>query len=117
MWENKKLLKNINEKLEKQDKIFTIDGKDLDLKKLLGLEVATSPKEEEKKEEVKPTWENNTAFVEMEKLKEPVEEPKPKKKIKRLPSFNDEFKLPEREEWRKNIFVKSARKKLYQVTQ
>ena len=50
MYDKKKKLKNIPEKIEKQNKRFFSDGKEVNLKKELGLKDKTVQVPEEKKE-------------------------------------------------------------------
>lgn len=121
IYQKKSLFKNIPDKLEKQDKKFFNDGKEVNIKELLGKEEIKKEVVEEVSEEGEETIEDVhpqpepeqivTVKEQVEKVYERAEKINPGivekvekkqlellKPITKLPTFNDEFKLPGKEE-------------------
>jgi len=100
IYQKKNLFKNIPDKLEKQNKRFFNDGREVNFKELLGKESEKEEVVEEVNEEPKETITNTEPQPEpkqTETVKETVKE-QIKKPVKKLPTFEgDKFKLPELE--------------------
>ncbi len=106
IYQKRNLFKNIPEKLEKQDKRFFNDGKEVNFKELLGKEATKKEVVEEVKEEPIPKEPEETITdtepqeEEPEEIIEPTEpQPEEEPTLKELPKFEgDKFKLPGKEE-------------------
>ena len=103
--QKRNLFKNIPEKLDKQDKRFFNDGKEVNFKELLGKEATKKEVVEEVSEEPEEIIEDihpQPAQIETvnETVKEQIKTVKPTvSPVQKLPTFEgDKFKLPEFEE-------------------